>query len=286
MPDIYCRKCGTLANPTDLFCRICGTALGTGTVHDSPPSSASAEVRQPDPSKPPVRRAWGTACGVVAGIVLLAVILLAGLGFILSRRQPGGSPAISVEIVGPQTPYPTQPPYATATRYPAPSAYPTSSPYPTTIPYPTTGPLTSSGAAQYPWVSSLGNRSFTNGWCELNVKNQNIYLDSIVILADVDTNAIVKTVYVRANDSLLNESGISTGTYYIYVTMGMDWDGLSGGFMIDPVLIRFKDTVVFSACKNLSFGDQENITITLNVSEGTGSDTIYVPPENFPRLSP
>jgi hypothetical protein len=52
MSEIYCKKCGTPAQPKDLFCRKCGSSLGTKTVVTESYRSANPKQDQNSPSTP------------------------------------------------------------------------------------------------------------------------------------------------------------------------------------------------------------------------------------------
>ena len=285
MPKIYCRKCGTLARSTDLYCRKCGTSLGSNVVPEGSPLLAQPEPRKegiPSPGSPISRR---TACLAAAGGLLLAAFLLVAVLFIFLPKQPGGMPAITIKIADTATLYPTRKPYPTA------SPYRTATPYPTAVTYPTTGVLATvasiASASTPPFAFTVPTFTFPknnfNNNCELIVKNQ-YTVDSIVVLADVNTNAVVAAVYVRANDSF-STSGISTGTYYIFYELGQDWDGLAGRFTNYARYSRFKDPNVFDTCSSYLFHGYGSLTVILNFTEGSGLDTINVQPDSFPGFS-
>jgi hypothetical protein len=268
MPDRYCRKCGSLAQPADLYCRVCGSSLEAATS-----------------GKP--RRPWRTTCLVVAaGMVVLVVALLAV--FILLRLiQPGGIPAVSVEIIGTTTPYPTRPSYRTATPYnQTPTAYPTRDFYPTTgalaTPLPT---ATSPGTYAMPEIQPY--RSFFDSSCELTINNQFNDLDSVVMLVEADTDLIVTSAYVRARDSY-STSGLTTGTYYTYVALGQDWDSVTRLFTDNASYYRFTAPVVFTTCSfNWSpYSGYQYLTVTLNTTEGAGLDITNLLPSEFPGATP
>jgi hypothetical protein len=108
----------------------------------------------------------------------------------------------------------------------------------------------------------------------------------VVVLSDVDTNVVEAAVYVRANDSF-SKAGISAGTYQTFIALGQDWDVASGRFWNYANYFRFRDPAVFKTCPlGLSFGSYESLKITLNVSEGPGSDTVSVAPESIPGINP
>jgi hypothetical protein len=214
--------------------------------------------------------------------VLAAVFLYA------MAIKPAGSALVAVEGIGSATPYPTSTPYRTAT------PYRTSTPYAPGIPYPTTGPLStpqptraaSSGTVwEQPVRVAPGVGPFSSTGCHLDIKNQNLNLDALVILAVSETSEIEKAIYVRANDSF-SGSGIGTGTYYTYVALGLNWDALSGTFLYDAGRFRFKDAVVFDTCAGGMYGSYQYLEVTLNVGTGAGSESVGVSPEDFPRVAP
>lgn len=295
MPEIYCRKCGTLAQPTDLYCRICGSPLDSKTVAEEGTQDTKPEqgrkglvgsgVRSSLESPKSRRTAWTLA---VVGLLLLTFAWVMGY-FIVHAYQPGGKPAIAIELVGTSTPYPTRRPYPTA------GFYETSTPYPTAVPYPTTGALATTTPTPPPTQSeglfirpSSPSIPLYFGGCSLTIKNQFTNLDSVVILADADTDTIEKAAYVRANDTFFT-SGIAAGTYDMYVALGLDWDSATSRFMNNPSYFRFKDPAVFTTCpmfRSLYGGGWQYLTITLNTAESSGADISDLSPYDFPRLSP
>jgi hypothetical protein len=268
MPEIYCGKCGTLALPTDLYCRKCSAPLSVEAgVEKSPPLASAAS--------PGSRRIGCLLAAAGLGVMALALTVIV---IIALTGRPGGRPAI--EIVGTQTPYPTKAPYRT------PLPYKTSTPYPTAAFYPTTGPVstpTATPSTQHHYVPVLPFPDFLGG-CELRIKNQNTNLDSILILSTVDTRAIAAAVYVRANDAF-TYGDIEVGTYYIFVALGLDWDETAGRFSSYPSYFRFKDANTFSSCTHGYYGGYQYLDITLNYTEGSGSDTLAVLPDSFPDLA-
>ena len=43
MPEIYCKECGNIVQPTDPFCRICGASLGSKPLPEKPAQSDQPE---------------------------------------------------------------------------------------------------------------------------------------------------------------------------------------------------------------------------------------------------
>ena len=100
----------------------------------------------------------------------------------------------------------------------------------------------------------------------------------------MDKGTTVKSLYVRARDAD-SASGISTGTYYTFVMIGQNLDSVNSRFSQSAGYFRFQDPVVFTTCSSsLTFGSYQYLDITLNYKEGTGSDTISVPPDSFPKF--
>jgi hypothetical protein len=283
MPDNYCSQCGTNIRPTDLFCRNCGFALDSTTVAAQQTPSAKLE-RSSDGLAgrgviPPPKSSLSifTACLVAASLVFLTLTLaVVAVLFLVNQMvvQPGGRPAIAIEQIGTSTPYPTRAPYRTDI------PYKTATPYPTAASYPTTGPFSTATPGQpFQIVPPI----FFYG-CQLRIKNQNPDLDSVVILSNVDTNAIMAAMYVRANDSF-NKSGISSGSYYAYVALGLDWDNTTGRFKNNAFYFRFEEPASLNMCPTL-YGSYDFYEIILNSADETGSNTIYVQPGSFPSISP
>lgn len=225
-----------------------------------------------------------TGCAIAAGVfLLLAVGLAAGLFFTRIARTSSDPfspsvPLVSIQAAGTPTPYPTRRSYSTAL------PYNTSTPYPTALPYPTTGPMSTPTPIDAPY-QVIVRPSFFSG-CSLTVKNQFPDLDGVVVLANHDSQVVVLAVYVRANDSV-STSGIDTGSYDTFVTLGTDWDALAGRFLNNSVYFRFKEPNVFDTCPGgFSGASYQYLDVTLNYTEGSGSDSIDILPDDFPRLAP
>ena len=282
MPDVYCSHCGTKAQPADLFCRICGASLNIPAARLEPVGTDRSPRRTPAPAL--------TVLAILVACFFLLTVILAGFYIVSLPDQSNGRPALAFEIVGTSTPYPTRRPYSTA------FAYKTSTAYPTDIPYPTTGPLatlvptptpTQEGSSQYiaPYQPPSIPDIYSTNRCELIVKNQFSGLDSVVVLARVDTKAAVKVLFVRANDTFTT-LGIPAGTYDTFIELGQDWDALNGRFINNSSYHRIADPVTFKSCSFSVSGGYDYWTVTLNYVEGPGVDSVIVPPGDFPRLSP
>ena len=284
MPEIYCTKCGEAARSTDLFCRSCGAPLNSaaegGAAGAQPEPSADQPAGEVNPPARP-RRSWRSCCLFSATALVFFTLALGAVALFYLASQPGGLSAVKIEVVGSATPYPTRTPYRTASPYRTQIAYPSATAYPTPAPYPTTGPIrgpSPTGHFYVPLPYSL------SAGCRINVKNQNTELDAVVIISSVDKGTTVKSLYVRARDSY-SASGISTGKYYTFVTIGQNWDSVNSRFSQSAGYFRFEDPVVFTTCSSsLTFGSYQHLDITLNYKEGTGSDTLSVPPDSFPQL--
>ena len=241
------------------------------------PDQPAGEVNPP--ARP--RRSWSSCCLFSAAALVCFTLALGAIALFYLASQPGGLAAVGAEVVGSATPYPTRTPYRTASPYRTQTAYPSATPYPTRAPYPTTGPIRGvrpTGQFYVPLPYSL------SAGCRINVKNQNTELDAVVVISSVDKGTTAASVYVRARDSY-STSGISSGTFYTFVTIGQNWDSANSRFSQNAGYFRFEDPVVFTTCSSsLTFGSHQTLDITLNYKEGTGSDTISVPPDSFPKL--
>lgn len=212
---------------------------------------------------------------------LLLILALGMLYFISQANQPSGMLPVAIELVGTSTPYPTHTPYFTATPYYTATPYETPTPfktptplmtptaYPTVVPYPTTGAF-------------RGPLLYRFGACELKVENNYLDRDAVIILANVDTNAIATAVYVRARDSLTHR-WVELGTYYTYVELGQDWDNVSSRFKNNAETRRFEEPATFGRCDTSIY---DSLKVILNISSGSGKSTILVPANSFPRIAP
>jgi hypothetical protein len=277
MSDIYCRKCGTLAQPTELFCKNCGSSIGSATFATGSSGDVKPELerqRSAGGGLPGYRRkTWLIAA---AWILLFALALVVGL-IIFRAVQPAGGPAAAIEPDDTPTPYPTNTPYSTATQYNN-----VSTPYPTRDFYPTTGAL-STHIPPGVYIARTDPYSVVKTGCTLKVDNQYDNLDAIVILTASD--AIMKSIYVRARDTY-SSSGLEAGYYNIFVALGQDWDPANGLFTNNASYFRSKEPYLYDTCDSSSSGRHQYLTITLRTTEGSGSDYMNLQPDAFPRISP
>jgi hypothetical protein len=269
MPDIHCRKCGTIARPTDLYCRRCGAPLAPRIDAEDVAQDTKAEKGRQRPDARGLKSSQvahsprHTGCLVTAATVLSITLVVVVILIIALRNQSGGSLPVAIRLVGTSTPYPTNTPYFTATAYRRPTSYPQATPYQTT------GIL---------W------QKYKVG-CKLIIKNQNTSQDSVVILTDTKTSNPIAAVYVRANDSF-TFTGFPAGTYFTYIAIGLDWDNSTSRFDHYADYTRFEEPDTFDACPSLNYGSYQYLEITLNLTEGEGSDTVYVQPDSFPSIAP
>ncbi len=221
-----------------------------------------------------------TGCLLVCPLLL--TIALAMIYFSSEANQIGMSP-IAIGLVGLSTPYPTQTPYSTATPYFTATPYNTPTPFKTPTPaktatvYPT--------VAHYPTTGALGRQLFLPvGTCQLTVENQYTIQDAVIILADVDTNAIGAAVYARARDSHTYR-GVQLGTYYTYVALGQDWDSVTSRFKNNAAYFRAEEPNTFSPCGYSVFQKYYSLKVTLNNKQGSGTSTLFVDPDSFPSIA-
>ena len=280
LPDANCEHCGTPAGEQDLFCRNCGQALHAGQT--AQPESPAAQARRPG---------RGFCLFAAAGLVFFILILAVGL-MIFIASQPGGLSTLAVELVGTQTPYPTQYPLLTRTPYRTqtayrlstlfrtPTLYHTPTVYTTQLPYPTTGPIRGR-PKETPYRVVLPPSSLTGG-CRIKVINQ-ADVDSVVLVINAENENLISSVYVRAGESY-NRTGYSTGTFYVYVAEGLDWDYFSERFTTNAVYYRFEELFEFISCSRF-YGSYQYLDLILHVREKTGEAVNFVPEDFFPNLT-
>jgi hypothetical protein len=287
MPGVYCSKCGTLAESLDPFCRKCGARMDSTQVFEKQAQQAIPDhdiyeqvAKSPDSPVLPVR----TACLITAGL-LLATICLVGVFFVFLLRQPDARPLLSIEFLGTATPYPTQRPYLTAAVYATARPYPSATIYPSALPYATSGPVAVFVQADLTSNHQIPRKYNPMANCELRIKNQNKNEDAVILLVEEGTTISTAAVYIRANDSI-NKTGIPSGTYHTYITLGRDWDSLNGRFLTDPFYFRFKDPTTLTTCSAGYSSSHEYLEITLYITQGTGTEAEMVDPNDFPSISP
>lgn len=106
-------------------------------------------------------------------------------------------------------------------------------------------------------------------------------LDAVAVLTTLDRSP-VSSVYVPAGDSS-TVTGIRDGTYYLYFTLGEDWDG-AARFTKKARFFRFEDTLTFETTSIPGGWQHSTFRVTLHpVPEGTAR-TVPVDEEQFPDL--
>lgn len=290
MPEILCPKCGEAGSETDLFCRNCGASLSPSTksVSELQPLATVESATGGEEASAKPRRSW-RGCWVFGAASLVGFMLILGAAaLIFLASQPGGLAAVRVELIGNPTPYPTRTPYPTPTIYRTASPYRTQTTYPTATTYPTQAPYPTTGAIRAPrptgiaiYVPPISMPSL--GGCRANIRNQNSVQDAVVILTNSEATPTTYSAYVRAGE-FYTVSGITAGTYNTFVTIGENWDAVNSRFTQGVYYFRFEEATTFTTCSSSSFGSYQYLDITLRLTEGPGSSTISVAPDNFPKL--
>lgn len=122
------------------------------------------------------------------------------------------------------------------------------------------------------------SRSVRGGSGRLKVVNDDEY-DAAVTLTAVSMTTPSLTVYVRAKGSY-TVTGIPDGSYDSYVTMGKDWDSGIRRFTRYCQFSKFETPSEFTTTRST----YTIWTITLGVSDGTGTPATPVDPAFFPAL--
>jgi hypothetical protein len=278
MADVYCRNCGTLAQPTDLVCRICGLPIGSTAAAAESSGDGKLELgRQGFAGHRAPGSRYKAGLIAAAGILLFALVLFVGL-VIFKAVQSSGRPAAAIEPGDTSTPYPTSTPYDTATPY-----HQTPTPNPRRDFYPTTGEISTQPPPGV-YVARTDPYSVVIMGCTLEVDNQYDNLDAIVILTASDV--IMKSVYIQAGDTY-STMGLEAGYYNIFIAVGQDWDPAIGLFTNNASYFRSEEPYFYDTCDlSSSSGRHQTLTITLKATEGSGSDYINLQPDAFPRISP
>jgi hypothetical protein len=175
---------------------------------------------------------------------------------------------------------PTATPTHTATLTPTPTdtATPTSTSTPThtPVPPPTATPRTLA-------TGTLIKQIMTGDGCgELAIENGND-IDSVAVLSGIHGLRTL-AVYVGAHSKFTTVTCIADGTYYLYFTLGEDWDSNSARFTRRVRFFRFEDTFVFET-KPIQGGEEyTRWNVTLHPVEGGTAETPPVPEGEFPDL--
>ncbi|MDF2707072.1 MAG: hypothetical protein K0R62_2724 [Nonomuraea muscovyensis] len=129
----------------------------------------------------------------------------------------------------------------------------------------------------------LGNGTFIRrgglgGRSSLQIHNGDSR-DAVVTLVRGKTKAL--SVYVRKK-AKYKIQGVGDGSYKIYFTHGVDWDGKSRAFTRDCGFERFQETVKFKTTYTATRIRWHDWRITLHAISGGNAKTTGVDPEDFP----
>jgi hypothetical protein len=105
--------------------------------------------------------------------------------------------------------------------------------------------------------------------------------DAVVTLA-VGKRPVV-SVYVRKG-SKHTVGGVRDGTYRVYYTTGVDWDGKARVFTRGCAFARFDDTLKFTTTQSATRVEWVTWTITLQPVSGGTARTSDVAPDDFPAV--
>ncbi|MFG3439465.1 hypothetical protein ACGF0J_19675 [Nonomuraea sp. NPDC047897] len=129
----------------------------------------------------------------------------------------------------------------------------------------------------------LGNGTFVrrgslNGRGSLQIHNGDSR-DAVVTLMRGKSKAF--SVYVRKKTKYKIQ-GVSDGTYRIFFTHGVDWDGKSRAFTRDCGFERFQESVKFKTTYTSTRIRWHDWRVTLHAISGGNAKTTGVDPEDFP----
>lgn len=133
-------------------------------------------------------------------------------------------------------------------------------------------------------------RRAKGGSGKLKVKNGN-KVDGVVVLTRQSARSVpVISTYVRANNSFTIEA-IPDGKYWIYFSLGTDWNSHTKGFLATTRRGKFSDVATFKTSTSSWRDSTHRYTntrytryrITLHGVQGGGATTEAVPESGFPQ---
>ena len=178
---------------------------------------------------------------------------------------------------------------ATPTPIAGEAAKPTATPAPTKTapPRPTITPTSTRASPPTPAVlrrlatGTLLQGSGENGLGELTIENGR-NLDAVAVLTSLG-NAPVESFYIQAGDSFTIK-GIQDGIYYVFFSIGEDWDSGAAKFTRKAGFFRFEDLLVFETIA-VSGGQEYTVfELTLHPVVGGMAETLPVEAGQFPDL--
>ncbi|MFC7107705.1 hypothetical protein ACFQQB_49320 [Nonomuraea rubra] len=126
---------------------------------------------------------------------------------------------------------------------------------------------------------SFIRRSALNGRSSLEIDNGDS-LDAVVTVLRGGSKAF--SVYVRKK-AKFKIKGVPDGSYKIYFTHGVDWDGKTKAFTRDCSFERFEETVKFKTTVTATQILWHDWRITLHSISGGNARTAPVDPDDFPE---
>jgi hypothetical protein len=118
-----------------------------------------------------------------------------------------------------------------------------------------------------------------SGGHRLNVENGNDR-DAVAVLTTLQ-EAPVLSFYVRGGESV-SITGIATGTYLLFFTIGRDWDTTAGRFGCQVSFTRFEDSFPFQVTTQGGRSSTTVWSVSLHSVPGGAGATDPVDPAQFP----
>lgn len=185
-------------------------------------------------------------------------------------------------VVESATPTHTHTPTSTSTHTPTFTATPTATQTPTHTPTATYTPIRPTATPRTLATGTLIKEIMTrDGRGELAIDNGND-MNSVAVLTGIHGIRML-AVYVAAH-SEFTVTGIPDGTYYLYFTLGEDWDSNSARFTRRVSFLQFEEPFDFVTTETETEVRWKTWEVTLHPVIGGTADTEEVAEEEFPDL--
>ncbi|MCL5025257.1 MAG: hypothetical protein M1531_02010 [Chloroflexi bacterium] len=151
---------------------------------------------------------------------------------------------------------------------------------------PATSPADTPPPAAEAAVRRLPNGTFIrdakrDGLGQLTIENGR-ELDAVAILTRPSGDPVIG-IYVQSGNSV-TVPGIQDGTYYLYFSLGQDYDSGTAKFTRDATHSRFQDSLVFRTTQVPGGRQYTTFRVTLQPVAGGNASTQRVDPGQFPGL--
>ncbi|MEM2175648.1 MAG: hypothetical protein QXI58_08535 [Candidatus Micrarchaeia archaeon] len=143
---------------------------------------------------------------------------------------------------------------------------------------------TQSYSSTRPKTGTFLKDAYRNGYGILIIKNELNDEDAVCIISHISNPEIpLIAVYIRSKESFTIQ-GIEDGLYYLYFSLGEEWNSEQNRFMKNPKFKRFKDIFEFETeyVGNMIYYTVYEVTLYGVI--GGKAETVNISEKDFPKF--